>query len=549
LHDSKLQPVLAPLVEWTKTLPTSFDIDMTPATQPQDVDSIIDSLLVVVQNLTNLHRNRASLTSIDDDGFAKDVSVLLGHTTELLEIKAVSAKLAATFDQIASCTEDELRAKTSRILPFILRYERLTRECLTTLARWTENLFRLEFVVCTVLLNIATKGFCKPQELEDEAGENPSEDTSGVGLGEGSGTKDISNEIEDQSQVEGLREEIHDSDQQTQEQNRTGGENAVEMNEDFEEELQDVPDDEGDGDDEDNQKDDVQEDAMGDLDPLDPSAVDQKLWGDEKGPEESEEGNTGARSKEGGEASEIAAREGQREKADQETQDDSPHQDEKNTGQEDELDEEIEDLPPAGRGAPMDEFVQEADTLNLPDDVEIGRDEKTNGSDSDVSMDEDLANDRDISEDLAELGGQEFVEPDTIEQDNMEQSGDPDSQSHMTDDNGKPVDDELPKSETDEEVTGEPESGPGEESVQNNQKGDSLDEEKRNPANQHSQDDGIGGFGQSGERKDGDGDNSGYGLGVLKANHILTVCLGLRITLKTPKHWRLPNLTNKVATD
>lgn len=111
-------------------------------------------------------------------------------------------------------------------------------------------------------------------------------EANGTGLGEGVGDKNVSKEIEDESQVEGLKDEKDDTDGEAE---RAEEDDAIEMNEDMGGQLQYVPDAEYEQqeDDSEEQNDEDLDEQIGDLDAHDPSAVDEKLWGDETGPQDS----------------------------------------------------------------------------------------------------------------------------------------------------------------------------------------------------------------------------------------------------------------------
>jgi hypothetical protein len=53
-------------------------------------------------------------------------------------------------------------------------------------------------------LDLCTNGFCKPQEQEEGSDEGEGE---GTGMGQGQGREDVSEEIENEGQMEGLQGE------------------------------------------------------------------------------------------------------------------------------------------------------------------------------------------------------------------------------------------------------------------------------------------------------------------------------------------------------
>jgi midasin len=126
---------------------------------------------------------------------------------------------------------------------------------------------------------------------------------------------------------------------------------------------------------------------LADLDVGDPDTVDEKLWGDEAGPQD--EGKEGKKGKDQSDKpstdSEVAAKENERPKDDHLSKEKKP--DDQNTGNEgsndelkdgdmlgDEADENNGEDAPVASGAALDDFMQDPDTLDLPDGLEIDKD-------------------------------------------------------------------------------------------------------------------------------------------------------------------------------
>lgn len=254
---------------------------------------------------------------------------------------------------------------------------------------------------------IARQGFCLPQDATDSGdGEGGTENAGGVGLGEGTGMENVSKEIEDESQVEGLK---GDEGEAQDEQAHGGDDNTIEMSEDIGGEMEDVPDD-GDQD-EDQEEDDGDEqeepdEQLGKLDAGDPNAVDEKLWGDESAESDSADHDQVPqdRSEMQEKESEVVAnernqskKEGGKEK--EETKGgtiDEKSEEIQEEGEEKKDEEPDEDLEgPNANGAPMDEYIPDANTLDLPDDMTLEPDEQGDqggldmGDEMDTEQDED----------------------------------------------------------------------------------------------------------------------------------------------------------------
>ncbi|EED77198.1 predicted protein, partial [Postia placenta Mad-698-R] len=222
------------------------------------------------------------------------------------------------------------------------------------------------------MLTVAREGVCKPPDTDSATGggEGTELEADGTGLGEGAGDRNVSKEIEDESQVEGLKDEGDDTDGEAER-----AEDAIEMNEDMGGQLQDVPDAESEQqeDDSEEQNDEDLDEQIGDLDAHDPSAVDEKLWGDETGPQDSQDGgksNQDHSTTDG--PSEMTEKDERSNKKDaRPEQSDAAPQPDAEDADGDEEEEMEQDGNHGEDGAPLDDYVQEANTLDLPEDMNL----------------------------------------------------------------------------------------------------------------------------------------------------------------------------------
>ena len=398
-----------PILEWLQKR-ESFAFVQFTHTPDHICDStgrLIDRLLLSVQGILALpHHPLAAEPDAAEtpDRFLREHSQLVARITRALKLDEVSSLLSTVINDAVGAPQDELSAQLARVLPFLDAYLELARVQLTNHCAWTKALFKLDYVVCSVMHSVAKDGFCKPPGAEAGAGEGEGamEDASGMGMGEGTGKENVSKEIEDESQVEGLQGEA-DEDEDVE---RAEEGDALEMSEDFGGKMQDVPDKEGEeeGEEEDEKDEDGEpEEQVGDLDAMDPSAVDEKLWGDEGGPEDDkkdqgkseQDHSTKKQEKE----SEMTAKEedGVKGKDKEKSKEQAAQEDGKESegeqpvpeeadGQEQAMDEGEADQQ---GGAPLDDFIQEAETLDLPEDMDFGKDEgKESQLDEDTEMDE-----------------------------------------------------------------------------------------------------------------------------------------------------------------
>ena len=328
--------------------------------------------------------------------------------THLLSLDKINAHLDSLLIELSSCTN--FRPILTKVLPFLEIYLILVRDHLAVHNNWIKSLFKLVFVLCTVMQTLCHQGFCQPPEGDDndEAGEDEVA-TGGVGIGEGSGNDDVSKEIEDESQIEGLQ---GDDVENKEREGKHDNEDAIEMNDDFGGALEDIPDASSENDvtsDADNEPE--LDETLGNIDDLDTSAVDEKMWGDEKGPEDSrdsEDQTTQNHSKNQGGSSEVVAKEGkehnQSKKQSEESEELDPEGKDESGAEETEGNESND---PNVSGAPMDDQVPDANTLDLPDDIDVSGDDvnMSDGSvvndDTGVEQDDDGTGEEDQSADDA----------------------------------------------------------------------------------------------------------------------------------------------------
>ncbi|KAG5644766.1 hypothetical protein DXG03_007674 [Asterophora parasitica] len=379
---SRLKYLLVPVYDWliAQEIPPLSPSQTTTSPPNEAAETLISTFLVTVQNLISKCPEQSPGDEDDNDQYISQDYRVVRDFTHLLNLDVVISGLDNVILHLVA-HPDSRDHNLRRIPPFLSAYLRLVKDQLASHAQWTKAVFKLDFVLCSVITTLSKQGFCQPPESEDSGeGGDTSEATGGVGLGEGSGTENVSKEIEEESQVEGLKGD--DSQEREPRDDKDDGD-AIEMGDDIGGEMEDVPDNGSDDGAESGDENDAEPDEqLGDLDPSDPSAVDEKLWGDEKGPEDGkqDEKMDQDRSEEKSGDSEVVAKEGHdktksKEKAGKEkdaAEENPPAEDEPMLeGTEEEGDEEDANNPDAS-GAPMDDFVQDANTLDLPDNMDLG---------------------------------------------------------------------------------------------------------------------------------------------------------------------------------
>ncbi|TGJ85619.1 hypothetical protein E0Z10_g3140 [Xylaria hypoxylon] len=419
----------------------------------RSVKKLCDSILVAMEQF---NKTVPRLPSSPDDA-----SWLLGHSKQLvisiraLHIAQIKSNICETLeiskriswnDPIVKVLAPSLMATIS---PILHQYGSICSNFIQTFANSHQMTCKLGFTLSKHFNQLASQGFCTPQEKSEETAAQSDTLESGTGLGDGEGAEDISKDIQPDEDLSELAQEKNaDSDRNMEDEK-----DAVDMaDEDLEGDTNSADGDEEDengsnsGDDED--KDELDEER-GDVDDLDPTAVDEKMW-DGENEDDAEKDQKGDKPK------------GQKKKDDEtaaseqpEAQDLQPEEGEQ--GDEDE-DEEAgvemeEDVQHHEEPNQQDQNVQDQETLALPDDMEI--DGKDNESLSSISDDE--------LDDLSDVDEQEKEEQEVSDQGDhddgetemdigpVEDNEDDEVQQGSVDDNAQTQDDEEIQ-ENEEEV-------------------------------------------------------------------------------------------------
>ncbi|OCB87744.1 P-loop containing nucleoside triphosphate hydrolase protein [Sanghuangporus baumii] len=173
-----------------------------------DMNTIIDLLLLVGQDLRKIDE-LAKMQNIDDSGYLRRQHSMFLHVSQILRADSVVDHLRQLSEDLSGLQPPETSEILCQILPFISSYLAFTERHLSGFSSWTKSLLKLTYISGSLLRNIATKGFCRPSEFEDtgDAQEGAIQLAEGTGLGQGEGEEDVSSQIEDESQFEGIKGE------------------------------------------------------------------------------------------------------------------------------------------------------------------------------------------------------------------------------------------------------------------------------------------------------------------------------------------------------
>ncbi|XP_078798874.1 midasin isoform X2 [Oryzias latipes] len=428
-----------------------------------ELEANINTVLCAVQTLVKRHRDQGK--DGKDDAEEEEDLLKPGHLTRLLEeeleaeLDSLSAgdvcvrleKLLQTLrGRRDSCSPLEFQEvndacrRVVRLHPLLEIYCDMLRYYLTVLVGVHRSTGKLLSVLASIFTELAQKGFCLPQELMpggDGEGATEFHDYEGGGIGEGEGTKDVSDKIENEDQVEDTSQEGQEKEEQQEKGDIKSEENAIEMSEDFDGQMHDGDENEEEDKDDESDKEDNEEldKKMGDLGEGQTDTLDERMWGDdenedEDGSDKEEESGQGMDQGE----SELVAKdenldsaEPNKEKKNEEEQTDEDDREQINEqGDQRDFDENEVD-PYHGQ----QEKAAEPEPMDLPEDLALGDDEE--GGDEEegenpFDLDE-KAMDQEVKEEEPEDGGEgmeenqpeeaEGQEPKTQEEENEEEGG------------------------------------------------------------------------------------------------------------------------------
>lgn len=281
------------------------------ATFVKGYDKLVETVLVSIQDLTKLSQSkkqRAEEETGSDNGDDDDESLReqLLHLTNAVKDSRVNfiasqlsellAVLGQQYNQLVSTSSKQWERAFVSSLSLLERLEvslldvrAISRQLLVDFLVAHKSVTKLDYVLIRIFRNLYQHGFCRAEEKEggESGGDGKTQfqdDVEGTGMGEGEGKKDVSDEIEDEEQLLGLK---GDQQEEPQEKPDEPEDTGLEMQNDFEGTMQDIPEDEK-NENEDEDKDDEEEldREMGDFDQDDENVVDEKMWGEDSDDDE-----------------------------------------------------------------------------------------------------------------------------------------------------------------------------------------------------------------------------------------------------------------------
>ncbi|CAK1552225.1 unnamed protein product [Leptosia nina] len=261
----------------------------------QVTEEVVANMLLIIQTLYKKHVSPDS--KVDDLDETEESKEILedNHLKELLQEKLSSdgklLQLGCLINKLQNlctlCIEyvtteqglEDVKSVIVRVMPLLEQLQLFAQYFVSQKVAVHRVSCKMLSILLKIFSDLATKGFCKPSDLDMEDGEGeggPGKLSGGTGLGDGEGQKDVSERIENQDQLD----DAHRPGEEKKEEERDckEEEKGVNMTDDFDSHLQDVEQKEGDSDNE-NDNDDADK-QMGDTDNA-AEKLDQQIWGSE----------------------------------------------------------------------------------------------------------------------------------------------------------------------------------------------------------------------------------------------------------------------------
>lgn len=339
-------------------------------------------------------------TSTEDQGWLIKSESILSNSIKALHCESIAAQIQNSFGILRCLNLDNNDTSRSAgaifavALPIVQQYYNTLEESITRYAIFHRSTCKASYILSKTFTQIASQGFCTPPEKQEAQDGKTEKLEGGTGLGGGEGAEDISKDIGEDEDLDELaqepnKEERGEIEDEQDAVDMADGEMEGEMGEAGEKE------DEGCSGDEEKDSDEMDEEA-GEVDDLDPNAVDEKMWdGDNEQAEKDQEGDDskGKASKD----EQVAAQENNKEAGEGDEGDEGEEDEEEMAGEE--QNEEVQQQDDVEKHDP---HADEGDALDLPDDMHLDGEEKEGSDGSDDGMDDAMDDLPDMEDEIIE---------------------------------------------------------------------------------------------------------------------------------------------------
>jgi len=265
---------------------------------------------VTYQNLNkesnSYGQSEEDLRNDDDDRSHCDVAIWDCHKKFLrsctnFDLNKLNQKLFNLIEDLRDLHNDEsvsnddrrycvqLVSNTSVLVAYL---HQLSQSLLRDYLHFYLSTAKLNYVILRLFRSLVAKGYCSDKTAEEDGegegdikGMNFDDDNDGTGMGEGEGKKDVTDQIENEDQLAGLKsDKDNEEDQKKQEESKELDEEeadqGMEMEGDFDGEMFDLPEKPQDDNEIEEQEGEELDTEMGDDKNKDDQVVDEKMWND-----------------------------------------------------------------------------------------------------------------------------------------------------------------------------------------------------------------------------------------------------------------------------
>eukprot|EP00980_Cylindrotheca_fusiformis_P010227 scaffold2271_cov130-Cylindrotheca_fusiformis.AAC.22 len=428
----------------------------------------VERLLISFQNLSaesSISERSVETADSGNDEIREDYSILDCHKGLMAKwakanLKELLRKLNTVRDQLRSIHDTVGSSKEQRQafvglvsdLSILSDYVKSSSESfLHESLQFYFSTSKFLYLILRVFRVLVSKGYCADKTSEDDDqgvdgdinGMAFEDDQEGTGMGEGEGKNDVTDQLENEDQLAGLKSDDVDDKLENQESRQLNEEEAdqgMEMENDFDGDLCDIPDKERDDDMEENEGEEELDRELGENASPDEQVVDEKMWNDS---DDEDDINKDEEKFEKNSAVEGEAIEGETRTKEEEEDESDPSKDAKKDDdsrpeeqhtQSDDAAEDTMDLDQEGD----DQINEGEDNVEEKNGVDVRGNEnepqeEDNNNDGDMDLDNDVCLDEGDNEDTEE-GAEELNAENDEKQEDSESVGSEVGENHDTTD-------------------------------------------------------------------------------------------------------------------
>ena len=278
--------VLKQIAQWAsgEIVPNNLPMNGEHPTSLVNLDkSVIRALSSILVAMQRIQETLFAMPSSNEDvKWLLSAESCLAESLRKLRPHGINDLLQAAMGQIqylSSANDGGISAAGALFglaMPIVQHFRSIVQMFFNRYAELYRALCELSDRLAHSFLRVLQDGFCSPAENSAAEAGKTEKLEGGTGLGEGEGAEDISKDIQDE---EDLSEIAQGTEKNKEQEQIEGQEDAVDMDhEELKGEMEDMSDKgEDDGSASEGEDNDIDEET-GDVDNLDPSAVDEKLW-------------------------------------------------------------------------------------------------------------------------------------------------------------------------------------------------------------------------------------------------------------------------------